>query len=71
MDKTKDGAPSVTDNSVINAPIYFKLFMCGKNILKNLDAMYEQACMATSLEKWDAAKLSYGKACMLDHKENY
>ena len=26
MNKTKDEEPSVTDNSVINAPIYFKLF---------------------------------------------
>ena len=35
----------VTDNSVINAPIYFKLFECGKNFMKNIDAAYEQLCM--------------------------
>ena len=33
--------PFVTDNSVINAPIYFKLFECGKNFLKNIDATCE------------------------------
>ena len=41
MNKTKDEEPLVTDNLVINAPIYFKLFECGKNFLKNIDTTYE------------------------------
>ena len=35
--KTKDEEPSITDNSVINAPIDFKLFKWGKNFLNKLD----------------------------------
>ena len=38
MDKTKYEEPLVTDNSVINAPSYFKLLECGDNFLNNLDA---------------------------------
>ena len=34
-----------TDNSVINALIYFKLFKCGKKMLKKLYATCEQAYM--------------------------
>ena len=34
--ETKDEEPSVTDNSFINAPSHFKLFECGKNLLKSL-----------------------------------
>ena len=40
MNETKDEEPSVTDNSVINVPIYFKIFECGKKFLNNLDATY-------------------------------
>ena len=36
MNETKDKEPLVTDNSVINATIYFKLFECHKNFSKNL-----------------------------------
>ena len=61
MNKTKDEEPSVIDNSVINAPSYFKLFGCGKNFLNNLDATYERACMTTSKEKCDREKLRYGR----------
>ena len=42
----------VTDNPVINEPIYFNLFECGKNILNRLDATCEQACMITSRYKY-------------------
>ena len=45
--KTKDEEPSVMNDSVINAPRYFKLFECSKTFLGNIDATYEQACMAT------------------------
>ena len=53
MNETKDEEPLVIDNFVINAPRYFKLFECGKNSLKNIDAMYERACMANFQGKWD------------------
>ena len=46
--ETKDEEPLVTDNSVINVPRYFKLFECGRNSLKNLDAAYDQVCMEIS-----------------------
>ena len=39
--KTKDWEPLVTDNSVINAPGYFKLFEYGKKFLNKLDATCE------------------------------
>ena len=45
MNETKDEELSVTDNSVINTPSYFKIFKCGKNFLNNLNAMYKQACI--------------------------
>ena len=48
MNETKDEELLVTDNSVINSPIYFKIFKCGKSLLKNIDTAYEQACMTTS-----------------------
>ena len=41
--ETKYEEPLATDNSVINAPSYFKLFKCGKNSLKKLDAICEQS----------------------------
>ena len=68
MNKTKYEEPLVTDNSIINEQRYFKLFECGKNFLKNIDATYERACMETLQEKWDMAVLRYGRACMLDKK---
>ena len=42
----------ITNDSVINAPIYFKLFECGKNFLNRLDATFEQACMENSKDKY-------------------
>ena len=51
IDETENEEPSVTHNPVINEPSCFNLFECGKNFLKNLDAMCERACMATSKEK--------------------
>ena len=47
MNETKDGEPPVTDNSVINAPIHFKLFQCSKNFFNNIYSTYELACIAT------------------------
>ena len=40
------------NNSVINTPRYFKLFKCGRKFLNKLDATCEQACMATSKDKY-------------------
>ena len=40
--ETKYEKPSDTDNSVINVLSYFKLFKCGKKILKKLDATSER-----------------------------
>ena len=65
MNKKKNEEPSVTDNSVINVPSYFKLFECGKNFFNNIDATYEQACMATWQGKCNTAMLGYGQAYML------
>ena len=64
MDETKDEEPLVTDNSVINALRYFKLFQCDKTFLTNCDATYEQACMENSQKKWDTVVLRYGRVCM-------
>ena len=33
-------------------PRYFNIFDCGRNILKRLDVKYEQACMATTKDKY-------------------
>ena len=41
--ETKDEEHFVTDNSVVNAPSYVNLLKCGKNLLKNIDDMYERA----------------------------
>ena len=54
--------PSVTDNSVINAPSYFKIFKCSKTFLNNFYATYERACMVNPMEKYDTAVLMYGQA---------
>ena len=43
--ETRDEEPLVTDNSVITAPSYFKVFECAKNFLNKIDATCEQACM--------------------------
>ena len=59
------------DNSVINAPRYFKLMKRGKKILNNIYAMYEQSWVETLCGKWDTVKLKYGRACMLEKKEKY
>ena len=37
-DEIEHEEPLVTDNPVINGPIYFNLFECGKNILSRLDS---------------------------------
>ena len=50
--KTQNEEPLVTDNKVINKPSYFNLFKCGKNILNRLDTTCEQACTATSRDKY-------------------
>ena len=41
MNETKDEEPLVTDNSVIIAPRYFKIFECGEKFLNRLDATCE------------------------------
>ena len=61
MDKTKYVETLVTDNLFINAPSNFKLLECGNNFLKNIDATYEQTCMATLQGKWNTEKLRYGQ----------
>ena len=71
MNETKDEEPSVTDNSVINAPSYFKLFECGKKLLNNIDATYEQACMANLQVKWYTENRRYKKSWMIYKKEKY
>ena len=48
MNETNNEEPLVTDNSVINDPSYFKLLECGKNSFKQIYAIYERSCMATS-----------------------
>ena len=58
MNEKKYEEPSVTDNSVIIAPRYFKLFKFNKNFLNNIDTTYERACMATFQGKWDTESLS-------------
>ena len=52
IDETEDQETAVTDNPVINEPIYFNLFKCGKNFLNKLDATCKRACMETSREKY-------------------
>ena len=49
--------PLVTDNPGINEPIYFNLFECSKNFLKNLDVTCEQVCMSNPKYKY------YTKMC--------
>ena len=71
MNETKDEEPSVPDNSIINAPSYFKIYDFGKTFLNNLDGTYGEACMATSQDNQDVAVLRYGLACMLEKKEKY
>ena len=41
----------VTDNPVFKEPRYFNIFECGKNLLKKLDVICKQACVATSRYK--------------------
>ena len=48
----KDEQPSVTDNSVTNAPIHFKLFEYDRFFLNKLDAICEQPCMANLENKY-------------------
>ena len=52
IDETEHEGHLVTDNPVINDPIYLNLFKCGKNILNRLDATCKQACMATSRDRY-------------------
>ena len=71
MNETQDEEPSVTDNSVINFPSYFKLFKFGKNFLDIIDGTYERACMTTPQINWDTSVIRYRGACMLDNNKNY
>ena len=61
----------VTDNSVINAPRYFKPFKCDKHFFKNIDGTFERVCMATPQGNIDTEVLRYGSACVLESKEKY
>ena len=67
--ETKDEETLVTDNSVINAQIYFKLFKWGKNFFKKLDATCERVCMATPKENYDMELLKYQRECIADEKK--
>ena len=49
---SKDEGPLVSDISLIKAPRYFKIFECGKDLFKNLDATYECACMENAKDKY-------------------
>ena len=71
MNEKKYEEPSVTYNSVVNAPSCFKLFECGKNFFNNIDAMSEWAFMETLKKNYDIECLRYEQACMLDPKEMY
>ena len=71
MDETQYGETLVTDNPFINAPRYFKLFECGKNFMNNIDTTYERSRMETLQRKRDTENCRYGRACMLENKENY
>ena len=51
--KTRNEVPSVTDNSVINAPRYFKLCEFGKTFLNKIDGTCELLCMETPKEKYE------------------
>ena len=43
----------VTDDPIfVKEPIYLNIFVCGKNLLNRIDATCEQACMATSRDKY-------------------
>ena len=70
-DETKDEEPLVTYDSVINTPIYFKLFGCGKTFLKNVYSTCERVCKANLQRKWDMEVLMYRRVCILDKKEKY
>ena len=50
--ETEDKDILVTDNPVINKPIYFNLFECSKQFLHKLDSTCEQTCMATSKDNY-------------------
>ena len=52
IDETEYEEPLVTDNPVIKEPSYFNLFERGKNLSNRIDATCEQACMATSRDKY-------------------
>ena len=52
IDETDYEEPLVTDYPVINEPKYFNLLECGKNFLNRLDDICEQACMATSRNRY-------------------
>ena len=43
---------TVTVDQFFRETIYFNMFECGKNLLNKLDAMFEQACMATPRDKY-------------------
>ena len=43
--------PTVTDDPVVKETRYFNIFECTRNILNNIEATCEQACMATPIDK--------------------
>ena len=57
--KKKNKEPPVRDNSVINVPIHFKLFKCGKNFFNKIYATCERECMATLKGKYELELLKY------------
>ena len=68
MSETKDESSSVTDNLVIIAPRYFKLIECSKKLLNKLDAMCEQACMATLKYRFDIEAIKYQQSRVAESK---
>ena len=51
--KYTEDKPLVTDKSVIKAMGSFKIFECGEEFFKNMDAAtYERVCMVSALEKY-------------------
>ena len=69
MNETNNEEPLVTDNSVVNVPVYFKLLECIKKFLNKLDTTCEWACMATLKENYDTELLKYQQARMTESKK--
>ena len=71
MNKTKYEEPLVTDNSVINAPSYFKPLKCSRTLLNNLDATYELESMKTLKGNYDREVIKYQQLRIAELKEKY